>query len=260
MQPMTPVSSDEEWHSARMHAVAAGVLSTLRARRRALPTPCGHPEMQAGVAALIDELVAPQRFDAVGAVARLRASGLSRRCIAERLVPAAADRLGECWTGDALGFAQVTVGAHRLQGMLGTMMGEQPALHGGQLLLALTFAEEHHTLGWKLLTYRLRQRGVATHAVPGVSPEEAAMIAARQSYDGVLVSASRNDAIDGILRFQRAMAAGGRAAPPVVLGGLLAARLDPAGRPGNIAAVTNCIDQALGQCAPLTGSHRLAGE
>ncbi len=108
------------------------------------------------------------RFDAMKP--DLRRARISPTLFADRYVPEIARRLGKGWEDDTMSFAQVTMGASRLQAILREIGADWAADQGA--LASMTHAErstilmivppgEQHTLGVFVLIGQLRRRGVS---------------------------------------------------------------------------------------------------
>lgn len=197
---------------------------------------------------LLDAVLAPD-FDGPAVLKVFFDAGIPGDDIADAYVPAVARKLGCDWAEDRLSFARVTVGAGRLQALLGRL--GQPndmarADHpGAPNVLLVSFEGDQHTLGWKLLSVQLRRRGAAVHAVLDIAPDAVAEIAEQADFDLVLVSASRTQVVGQVAHMVAALHARMIPVPPVVLGGIIVDLLDDDARGADIDVITNCLDTAL---------------
>jgi len=197
---------------------------------------------------LLDAVLAAD-FDAPAVLKVFVDAGIPGDDITDAYVPAVARKLGCDWTEDRLSFARVTVGAGRLQALLGRLgqpNDTAPAAHdGAPSVLLVSFEGDQHTLGWKLLSVQLRRRGAAVHAVLDIAPDAVADIAEQAGFDLVLVSASRPQVLGQVKHLVAALRARMIAVPPIVLGGIIVDSLDDDACAADIAAITNCLDTAL---------------
>jgi hypothetical protein len=114
-------------------------------------------------AQLLEAVVSSDPAAVQAAVRDMMRAGIAPDVIADRYVPEVARRLGEMWCSDETGFAVVTIGAARLQGLLRVLEGmagpQRRAAGGGVSLLVIVPEGIHHTLGAMVLTGQMRRCG-----------------------------------------------------------------------------------------------------
>lgn len=229
-------------------ALASEVLIALRKRdnhRPMQPAPVLNPRK---VAQLFNAVLSDD-FDSASTVRALGLDGMSHVHLSDYYIPAVARRLGSDWEEDLLSFARVTVGAGRLQEMLGWVGHSNDFVASSHRftpnVLVVCFEGDDHTIGWKLITLQLRRLGVAVQAVLGVSPAGVAGLIGQARYDLVLVSASRTQVQMQIAELLETLRAGSVEIPPLVLGGLVTGLLSPDEFPTEVVALTNSLEAAL---------------
>jgi MerR family transcriptional regulator, light-induced transcriptional regulator len=134
------------------------------------------------------------RFDAMKP--DLRRARITPTLFADRYVPAIARRLGKGWEDDTMSFAQVTMGASRLQAILREIgadwvadQGPGPGLGGDRATVLLILpAGEQHTLGAFVLIGQLRRRGVSVCLRIGPSEDDLRVLLNERHFDGAMIS------------------------------------------------------------------------
>ncbi|MEM6637830.1 MAG: cobalamin-dependent protein [Pseudomonadota bacterium] len=205
---------------------------------------------------LVDRLCdAVRAFDPdvrVRLLAEFRALGVSDIDICEVLIPEAARLLGDDWCADRLGFADVTIGSARLQSMLRELSSaidvncevadECPSF------LTVVRGNEYHTLGALVLARHLRRRGATVKMALGLTDPEIAEMAARDSYDAVLISASGGEALETLRNLVRGIRKRSGGSTLICVGGtILEARKDVKKLTGADCA-TNLPDEVFRLC------------
>lgn len=150
-------------------------------------------------------------------------AGIRAEDIADHYIPAVARRLGDMWCEDEVGFATVTIGVARLQGLLrdlediaGTWRSADPA---GTSLLVIVAAGVYHTLGAMVLSGQLRREGHAIRLLLGAEPEAVAVAVRQARFDAVLISSAEGAPAEGVRRLVHAVKNATGSPPPVVIGG-----------------------------------------
>lgn len=150
-------------------------------------------------------------------------AGIRSEDIADHYIPAVARRLGDQWCEDEIGFATVTIGVARLQGLLrdlDDMTGlERMAEPAGASILVVVGANVYHTLGAMVLTGQLRRAGHAVRLLLGAEPEAVSAAVRQARFDVVMLSAADGATAESIRRLVIAVKTATGAPPPVVLGG-----------------------------------------
>jgi methanogenic corrinoid protein MtbC1 len=156
-------------------------------------------------------------------IRRMVEGGIAPEEIADLYIPAVARRLGDQWCADEIGFATVTIGVARLQGLLRDiedMTGLQRAAEPeGASLLIVVSAGSYHTLGAMVLTGQLRRRGHAVRLMLGAEAEAVSSAVRQARFDLVLISAAEGMNIDHLRALVGSVKSATGAPPPVVIGG-----------------------------------------
>lgn len=175
-------------------------------------------------AQLLEAVVSSDPAAVQAAVRDMMRAGIAPDVIADRYVPEVARRLGEMWCSDETGFAVVTIGAARLQGLLRVLEGmagpQRRAVGGGASLLVIVPEGIHHTLGAMVLTGQMRRCGHAVHLLLGAGAGVVSATVAQGQFDVVMISAPRGTRAEAVRRIVRAVRTAG-ARLPVVIGGTL---------------------------------------
>ncbi|MGR3502049.1 cobalamin B12-binding domain-containing protein [Pseudaestuariivita sp.] len=154
-------------------------------------------------------------------VSTLRDAGISDASIVDDFIPTVARTLGDCWLSDELPFAQVSIGAARLQGLL-PLLDDSASPHAaapcGVALLLVTEADDH-TLGAFVLAHQLRRVGIDIHVVVGARPDEVASLVQQGGFDVVMISCSQASALETIEELVDKVRQSCDAVPPILLGG-----------------------------------------
>lgn len=150
-------------------------------------------------------------------------AGVRAEDIADHYIPAVARRLGDLWCEDEVGFATVTIGVARLQGLLRDLDDltgpERMAEPAGASILVVVGANIYHTLGAMVLTGQLRRAGHAVRLLLGAEPEAVSSAVRQARFDVVMMSAADGATAESIRRLVMAVKTATGAPPPVVLGG-----------------------------------------
>jgi MerR family transcriptional regulator, light-induced transcriptional regulator len=134
------------------------------------------------------------RFEAIKP--DLRRARISPTLFADRYIPEIARRLGRGWEDDTMSFAQVTMGASRLQAILREIGADWVADQGvgytaqgdRSTVLMLVPTGEQHTLGVFVLIGQLRRRGVSVCLRIGASNDDLRTLLGERSFDGAMIS------------------------------------------------------------------------
>ena len=165
-----------------VESLASQALDLLAKRR--LVKSVSMSELQ--VKALSDSVLRQSSEERSQVVSEMRAAGISLEDIVDHYVPEVARRLGRLWCEDGLGFADVTIGSARLQGLLRDLSVQ---LHYPQDrrnesgVAVVVLAEEYHTLGAMVMTTQLRRLGISVRLMLGVS-QQLALCELVQSHPG----------------------------------------------------------------------------
>ncbi|MXQ09779.1 hypothetical protein GQ651_18180 [Alphaproteobacteria bacterium GH1-50] len=161
-----------------------------------------------------------QREDAIS---DLMGSGLKLNELIDLYIPEVARRLGEEWCTDQTSFADVTIGAARLQGMLRDLLQDvyrkHPPKDTGGIAVAV-LAGESHTLGAMIITAQLRRLGVSVRLVLSLDLEEAALnLAGEDRFDAIMISASHVESLVQVGKFVEKLRQKTNRSIPIVVGG-----------------------------------------
>lgn len=199
------------------------------------------------------------------AISDMRSGGIALEDIIDHYIPAVARRLGEQWCEDGLGFADVTIGSARLQGLVRDLTQELPsAVPRKSGVAVVVLAEDFHTLGAMVLTSQLRRLGVSVRLLVGATPDLVLEELRIGRYDAVLISASHSESLVKLSRFVKNLRQQTDRNMPIVIGGPIVERsTDVAAATGADAATSN-LEEALRACRLKisrdgVGKHRTSG-
>lgn len=156
-------------------------------------------------------------------LAGLVANGVTSRDLCEVYAPAIARQLGEGWVDDRLSFAEVTVGAARLQRILrsyGNQIGAKgAAIPLGHSALIVIPEGENHSIGAFVAAHELRRLGVWVHMSIGPSETELVSVIQSGGFDFVGFTAGSRRSIAPLAALVAALRNEVRQLPPLVVGG-----------------------------------------
>ncbi len=149
------------------------------------------------LAAFGDIILEDASEEAIGFVARLRASGASIEAILLDLLAPTARRLGEMWDEDNVDFTTVTIGLCCLQRVLrdvsGMLEGGAPvSLHAHRALLALAPGEQH-IFSVLMVDEFFRRAGWDVWTMPAATHDELLDLVRRESFQIVGFSLSSEE-------------------------------------------------------------------
>lgn len=156
------------------------------------------------------------------AVSELRAAGITLEEIVDCYIPEVARRLGTLWCEDGLGFADVTIGSARLQGLLRDLSAQlvyQTDKKNDSGVAVVVLADEYHTLGAMVLTTQLRRLGISVRLMLGMSGHDALRELGHDRYDAVFVSASHIESLENLGKFVEKIRKQTKRNMPIVVGG-----------------------------------------
>jgi methanogenic corrinoid protein MtbC1 len=201
--------------------------------------------------------------EALTTIRQMMRAGIPPDEITDQYVPAVARQLGDLWCADEIGFATVTIGVARLQGLLReieamTVLQRRAACDGASLLILVAEGIDH-TLGAMVLGGQLRRAGHAVRLILAADPRAVMAAIGATQFEAVLISAPDGTPPERLKPLVRAVKEGTRQPPPVVIGGTI---IDHARKAGtDILALTGADhatsnpDEALRLCG-LTGERR----
>ena len=211
---------------------------------------------EAFLEALFDAVTSPTSPALGPLVKRMTEAGIAAREIADVFIPELARKLGAMWCEDDIGFATVTIGVARLQGLLREIGPEWRAdeFRNGDApgLLVVVGSGVFHTLGATVLTGQLRRSGLSVRLLIDATPESLGPVMRKARFDAVLISASDSENLESLRRLVLAVKRATSVPPPVVIGGIIVDQLQAQGV--DIAALTGAdfvtrdANEALALC------------
>jgi methanogenic corrinoid protein MtbC1 len=172
---------------------------------------------------LFRALLAKGRFNAAELLDQLRGYRLSMDTVVDLYIPEAAARLGEHWVEDQLNFAEVTIGALRLQSILSEAAGrlQPPFARDPSYLHAMIIVPqgEQHFLGANVLSTQLRRVGCD---VVMSFDETLGMLSAKvlaEVPDLILITCGSEETVASVARTVQTIRNALHNTPPIALGG-----------------------------------------
>jgi methylmalonyl-CoA mutase cobalamin-binding subunit len=154
---------------------------------------------------------------------QLRGHRLTIDTVVDLYIPEAAQRLGEDWVEDRLSFAEVTIGALRLQSILSEAAGrfQPPFARDPSYLHTLIIVPqgEQHFLGANVLATQLRRVGCD---VVMSFDESRGMLSAKllaEVPDLILITCGSYETVDSVARTVQTIRNALHNCPPIALGG-----------------------------------------
>ena len=185
------------------------------------------------------------------AVDNALSSNVSPEDIADYYIPMIARQLGDAWCVDEIGFADVTIGASRLQAVLRELVpawtGDSIAAPTAPRILLAVLPEIYHTLGAMVLAGQLRRKGVSVRLALGADVIELIKQLRRGHYDALFISASVGDSLENLRKVIESVRTVADAMPIVLGGSIVGTHPDIAELTG-ATFVTNDPDEALSTC------------
>lgn len=209
-----------------IQGLAKEVVSVLGAR----PLPTQSVRMSV-LDKLITHVLTRGLFDAERVASMLRAQRLGEPDVVDIYIPNAARRLGAMWTEDLIGFAEVSIGAARLQALAHEISSKrtiETAANAPQEISFLITAlqGEDHTLGCVSVCTMLRRQGHHVDLRLGATPESLLAELSAQRHDAVLMSCSRPEGLASLSKLILDIRQRMVKAPVLAIGGVV---LDHAG-------------------------------
>ena len=166
-----------------------------------------------------------QDFDAAMVLDELRGQRLTLDAIIDIYIPEAAIEMGEMWVNSELDFAGVTIGALRLQALLGEasadMMSTVPHQPGDLSALVVIPPGEQHFLGANIVAAQVRRLGCAVSMSFAESEKSVLTRAEMDRPDMILFSCARVEALETIGRTVKKIRLSVDPAPVIAVGGAL---------------------------------------
>ncbi len=205
------------------------------------------------IARLEAATVGPSATECLDLIDVFVSEGVPREDIADFYIPEVARTLGAAWCEDTRGFAEVTIGSSRLQGMLRALGPEWRAddahsANSDASTLVLLAPEVYHTLGAMVLAGQLRRTGLTVRLVLGAAEHDLETAMEQTDFDVVMVSASIGESLEGLRRLISLVRATARNAPPVLIGGTILEQDVDVGKITGADFATSDLSEALKYC------------
>lgn len=219
---------ESEPATARPRVLPQEVLDTVRGR-------LGRPSaVTASEEQVLDDLCSAivtgeTAFDQ--ALARLRLQrDLTDGDVVDSLIPALARRLGDDWSSNRRGFADVTVGTCRLMSVLRRMSRDWAADSSSNWraprIAMIALRDEQHVLGMLVATSRFRRAGVSVQMLTGRDDAELCDVVGQGGYDAVTLSIGTLERVEPARKFIKMLRQNVEECPTVIAGGAVFGEAD----------------------------------
>lgn len=249
--PSDNTSDDRDYEAdsrSAVSALASAVLSVLSERGEDANINLRHQIVRKLVAATVRD----GAFSSEKVLHDLQDEKIDPAQIIDIYVPAAARELGQMWTDDAISFAKVTIATARLQALL-TLLAPPWALmeseqrHVSHILMILQ-GTDCHTLGPHVATAQLRRMGASVRILFGPDYDTMSKVLSQDTFDLILFSCSRPDALESIAKLVKRIRAFETDAPPIALGGIVLELTDRVKEKTGVDLVTSDVRVAFKLC------------
>lgn len=149
--------------------------------------------LKARLLTLCDAFLASEEDRRHEVLLRLRQDGLSTDDLIDHIVPATARLMGERWFADEISFADVTIGAARLQEAVRAMARSDVKSQMADDAPAILFIiprPEHHTLGTFVAADQCQRLGYSVDVAVDCHPRQVAEMLRKRRYRMVGITAS----------------------------------------------------------------------
>jgi methanogenic corrinoid protein MtbC1 len=240
---------DDGEHTGRTRAEIAALASTVISVLSEKPVPHTRALRMSVVQKIVRACLRTGAFDAAALAADLVDERTTAEQIVDHYIAEAARSLGIMWEADTIGFADVTIGSARLQGLIATLACRwRPCDMAGPSVLFVSMKGDTHTLGAQIAVTQMRRAGADVHLLFGPDHTELLTAMARGNHDMVMFSCSRPDGLATIAHLVIRMRAGHIGTPPIALGGLVLHLTDRVKERTGVDVVTNDIRVAMRLC------------
>ena len=211
---LTAIQGDEVTRLARqaIAALAAGG-----------PVRSGGVTSSGFVARMSDAFIADDAEARHEVLQSLRQGGVSREDLVDHVIPAVARRLGERWFADDISFADVTIGAARLQESVHTLArraaGPGAPAAGARAILLVIPRGEDHTLGSFVLADQWRRQGFVVEVAVDRPPERIGELLRGGRHCMLGITASGRRTLASARELVKTVRCMTPRLPPVVVGG-----------------------------------------
>lgn len=170
------------------HSLVVKALSMISPHASAPKTISRNAQIQAICDAFVHPDDAP-RHDVMHA---LFSHGVTERELLDHVIPSAAAVLGDRWFANTLSFADVTIGAARLQEAVRAISARnrRPEIADGDRILLVVPRSEDHTLGAFVATQQFRRLGVDVQIAVELFPRQIASEVLRHRFPVVGITAA----------------------------------------------------------------------
>ena len=202
---------------------------------------------------LVRIIVSPRHFDPVLTLDELRGYRLTLDAIIDLYIPRAAARLGELWIQSELTFADVTIGALRLQAVLGeaasdqSMTGQSGSTDAFSALIIVP-KDEQHFLGATVVAAQLRRLGCDTSLSFSETNSQIVDRCRFDNPDMILFSCARPEALETVSKTIKRIRRSMDPAPVIALGGAVRGDIDQMALITGVDLVTNAAKDVVGLC------------
>jgi len=213
----TTLPSSELNQLGGVSSLAVKALSVLKAKGNAIAPDHKSPQLEA----ICDAFVASDEAERHEAISTLQAHGLSNQDIIEHIIPTTAQLLGDRWFANNLSFADVTIGAARLQETIRALNAKttQEQVLGGDSILLVVPRNEHHTLGVFVAAHKFRSLGIEVKLAVGTHPTQVAQMVRKYRFPAVGITSSGRRSLSSVKELVDAVRKSVPKITPIVIGG-----------------------------------------
>lgn len=201
---------------------------------------------------LVRTILVPDAFDANNVFAELRGHRLGVDTIVDLYVPCAARCLGQRWVEDSISFADVTIGALRLQALLEQIVSEPRidimATGSRPRALVVLPQGEQHFLGVSVVAAQLRRIGCDVSISFDETLEKLNLRISETQPGVVMISCSRNESLEMIREMVQSIRSAVSDAPMIALGGAVMLDTDDLQEQTGVDIVTGNAKDAAAAC------------
>lgn len=232
-----------------LDALASRVISVLCERQT--KTPGGSKQFILNY--LLNAVRSSKPFDSGRVMAELRGNRLTSDEVIDTYVPEVAIAMGDLWMRDEIDFARVTVGALRLQSLLGEASAETARLIKSEAsalgALVVVPQGEQHFLGAHVVAAQLRRLGVAVSISFCEDQQSLVTRVEMEAPDMVLFSCARVEALAAVERTVIKIRNVIEPAPVLAIGGAAHRAVKSMGKQAKVDVTTNAAKDVVGFCA-----------
>jgi methylmalonyl-CoA mutase cobalamin-binding subunit len=201
--------------------LAARAISVL-ASQSAASTAANSDLRHQALSDLCDAFVSVESEDRHKALARLLDRGVTADQLISVIIPETARLMGDRWFANRLSFAEVTIGAARLQETVRSIALRRGVLEypsDGPSILMIVPRSEHHTLGVFVAAEQMRRVGLQVRIAVGMHDIEIAQLVRKHRFPMIGISASNRRTLPAVRDMITTIKAAVPQITPVVVGG-----------------------------------------